>query len=66
MGGNIGKISDGDIITIDAVTGYIHCESAFIGDTVPIKNHTGMGRELFDLQRNHLSSAEEGATFFSV
>ncbi len=72
-GGVIGKIRDGDIITL-------HCESGEllldVKDTVIknrrangvdlSKNHYGVGRELFSVMRACSSSAEEGACSFSL
>jgi len=70
-GGLIGKIRDGDMITIDGVSGEM---SVADGDTVadrdPGADETathaaGIGRELFQPFRERASSAEEGASFFT-
>ena len=69
-GGTIGKIRDGDIITIDAVTG----EMSVAGDEIDsreagtdeIATHRfGIGRELFEAFRSRATSAEQGASFFA-
>ena len=68
-GGTIGKIKDGDIVTIDAEDGLLSVEGN--GDdpaTRPPRtfdvdaNHTGMGRELFAAFRAQVTSAETGAS----
>ena len=68
-GGVIAKIKDGDIITLDCEKRMLHLE---VKDTV-IKNREiqkfsntqtqfGVGRELFAMMRNSVTSAEEGAS----
>ena len=59
-GGTIGKIRDGDIITIDAVTG----EMSVAGDEIAT-HRFGIGRELFEAFRSRATSAEQGASFFA-
>jgi phosphogluconate dehydratase len=70
-GGLIGKIRDGDIITIDGVSGEM---SVADGDRVAARDPgpddiaahaVGIGRELFLPFRERASSAEEGASFFT-
>jgi phosphogluconate dehydratase len=69
--GLIGKIRDGDIITIDAATGELQVSTE---DDIAARDatsseiashHMGIGRELFQPFRDHASSAEEGASFFA-
>ena len=67
-GGLIGRIADGDIITIDAEAGKMMVEADLstrehrTQDTSA--NNTGMGRELFSSFRKEVSSAESGASIF--
>ena len=67
-GGLIGRIADGDIITIDAEAGKMMVEADLstrehrTQDTSA--NTTGMGRELFSSFRKEVSSAESGASIF--
>ncbi len=67
-GGDIGRIRDGDTITIDSEAGVLSIESS---DTLTERTAwdgtpatVGVGRELFGVFRNQSSSAEEGACFF--
>ena len=68
-GGTIGKLRNGDMITIDATTGVLSATSTE-GDPAgrPAKvfdlaaGHAGMGRELFGAFRAHVSGAEQGAS----
>jgi len=68
--GTIGKIKDGDQITIDAVAGVLSVTAnddpalRSIGSSDPSSSHVGMGRELFVQFRKNVSSAERGATIF--
>jgi len=68
--GLIGRIRDGDIITIDATSGEMQVSSddaIEARDVAPNEialHHTGIGRELFQPFRERASSAEEGASFF--
>ncbi len=73
FGGTIGKIRNGDILTIDANSGVLSVESA---DDDPVSrpavsvdlanNHTGMGRELFSAFRAQVGTAESGASIFDT
>ena len=69
--GLIGRIRDGDIVTIDAVIGEMRVsadDDVEARDPSPdeiVSHHTGIGRELFEPFRERASSAEEGASFFS-
>ncbi len=68
-GGILGKIQDGDLIRLNAMTG----ELAFIGDITELehrKTHPqpsvgdqGCGRELFLSNRQTIGNAEQGASF---
>jgi phosphogluconate dehydratase len=70
-GGLIGKIRNGDTITIDASSGELHaeCGSEDVASRPALHpdlgaSHSGMGRELFAAFRQQTSSAESGATIF--
>lgn len=64
--GPIALIRDGDMVTIDATTGNISVEADLSARTPATANlthlHYGSGRELFNIFRSSISSAEEGAT----
>ena len=69
--GVIGKIIDGDIITLDCESGVLELdvtqeELAMRKNIVPdlSANRLGVGRELFSCMRRLVSSAEEGASIF--
>ena len=64
-GGVIGKISDGDMVTLDCNNGTIIAQSSFNNNTIPTKNHQGFGREMFDIYRQTVSSANLGASIFN-
>jgi len=70
-GGLIGKIRDGDMVTIDGVTGEMSVAGGdSVADRDPGADETathaaGIGRELFQPFRERASSAEEGASFFT-
>ncbi len=70
IGGNIAKIKDGDIITIDSAKNILEVKvsSRVFSKRKPSKpdlsqNQAGMGREIFASMRDNISSAEEGASF---
>jgi phosphogluconate dehydratase len=72
-GGPLGLVRDGDIITVDAVTGTFearvpadvwHSRALAQADLTP--SHIGMGRELFAMFRNSVSAAEAGAATFPL
>ena len=68
-GGDIGRIRDGDTITIDSEAGVLSVESSENLSERPDFDGTdaataGVGRELFGVFRRQSSSAEEGASFF--
>ena len=68
-GGLLAKVRDGDIIRVDGVRG----ELAYMGDLAefearenapqPSAGQRGCGRELFALNRERISSAEQGASY---
>lgn len=71
-GGGIGRIRDGDELTIDAAAGVLEVRPT---DDLDARSptavdyragHTGMGRELFASFREGASGAEEGASFFAA
>ena len=69
--GIIGKIIDGDIITLDCENGVLELElsqeelqSRKNGIPDLSSNRIGVGRELFSSMRRLVNSAEEGATIF--
>lgn len=65
-GGPLAQLQDGDVIEINAQTGSLHCQQSLEGREAMLKslNHSqhGSGRELFHLFRQHVSSAEQGAS----
>ncbi len=69
--GLIGKIRDGDVVTIDADSGELQAsteDDIEARDATPDEiesHHAGIGRELFQPFRERASSAEEGASLFS-
>jgi phosphogluconate dehydratase len=70
-GGLIGKIRDGDVVTIDSASGTLSVDAPDI-DTRPgleadaVNRQVGMGRELFAVFREHSQGAEQGAGIFTV
>jgi phosphogluconate dehydratase len=66
-GGPLGKVRDGDIIRVDAVTGEL---SAMVDDVewaarpqaAAPPSADGMGRELFAMMRHGANEAEKGAS----
>jgi len=68
-GGTIGKINDGDMITIDSEQGILtvaagddELASRSVRQTDLADGYTGMGRELFAAFRAQVSGAESGAS----
>ncbi len=65
-GGDIGRIRDGDMITIDADAGVLAVAAALDErDAVPSEHarySTGSGRELFALFRHNVGPADRGAS----
>jgi phosphogluconate dehydratase len=66
--GVIGKIRDGDTVTIDSERSELSVDCGDDVDARPPKTfdvdagHVGMGRELFAVFRAHVSGAEAGAS----
>jgi phosphogluconate dehydratase len=72
-GGPFGLVRDGDMILLDAEAGILEAQVPAAqwaqrkAETTDLSaNQTGMGRELFALFRNAVSTAEEGATSFQL
>lgn len=65
MGGAIGKVRDGDVVTICGQTGVLSVESVDLEErpvaVLPPKRTQGMGRELFAGFRQIATAAEDGA-----
>ena len=66
-GGTIGKVRDGDLITIDADSGEIRVSALVSNRPSPCLEleQTGTGRELFDVFRTQVNSATLGASIFT-
>ena len=66
-GGNIGRIANGDLVTIDATKGEITVSADLNTRPLPPSDQSqaGTGRELFEVFRNQVSSASLGASIFS-
>jgi len=68
-GGLLGKLADGDLIRLDAVTGELQyrgdLQQLQARETAPQPDagQRGCGRELFAVNRNNISNAEQGASF---
>ncbi|MDB0062794.1 phosphogluconate dehydratase [Crocinitomicaceae bacterium] len=66
-GGLIGKIRNGDIVRVDAISGELMCLDKSIEDReFDAKDNStvfGLGRELFTNMRTLVNSSEEGASF---
>ncbi len=66
-GGLIGKIRNGDIVRVDAISGELTCLDKSIEDReFDAKDNStvfGLGRELFTNMRTLVNSSEEGASF---
>ena len=65
-GGPIAKLQDGDIMRLDAITGQIEVLSDGFSARVPLTmdlsaNKHGVGRELFEIFRQNVGTASEGA-----
>ena len=65
-GGPIAKLQDGDIMRLDAITGQIEVLSDGFSARVPLTmdlsaNKHGVGRELFEMFRQNVGTASEGA-----
>ncbi len=70
-GGLIGKIRDGDLVTVCAATGELSVgadddiDSREATENEIASHSSGIGRELFAAFRERASSAEQGASFFA-
>ena len=68
-GGLLAKLRDGDLVRVNAVTGEIDCledsETLLIARSrrSPHKGQRGCGRELFAVNRENISNAEQGASY---
>jgi phosphogluconate dehydratase len=65
-GGPLSRIQDGDIIRVDAAAGTLECLTKGALDRAPATpdlshNGNGVGRELFDVFRQNVGSADTGA-----
>ncbi len=65
-GGPLAKIQDGDMVRVDAVAGVIEVlvedfDSRMVATADLTANHHGIGRELFDVFRNNVGPATNGA-----
>jgi phosphogluconate dehydratase len=72
-GGPLGLVRDGDLILLDADNGLLEVQvgaeilARRSGEAIDLSgNQTGMGRELFAMFRNAVSTAEEGASTFAL
>ncbi|MDA8878368.1 phosphogluconate dehydratase [Porticoccaceae bacterium] len=68
-GGLLAKLQNGDLIRVDAVSGQIEClEDMNVVNSReaapnPKGNQSGCGRELFAVNRDNISNAEQGASY---
>jgi phosphogluconate dehydratase len=68
-GGLLAKLRDGDLVRVNAVTGEIDCleDMTIINarevNALPISSQRGCGRELFAVNRENISNAEQGASY---
>ena len=68
-GGLLAKLQNGDLIRVDAVSGQIECLEDMIvvnsreAAANPKGNQRGCGRELFAVNRDNISNAEQGASY---
>jgi len=65
-GGAIGKIRNGDMIRVDAISGQLEVLAEDFASRKPAEpdqpyNHTGVGRELFEVFRRNVGPGNEGA-----
>jgi phosphogluconate dehydratase len=70
-GGLIGKIRDGDVVTIDSGSGTLAVDAPEIDSRTGLEadvvnRQVGMGRELFAVFRENSQGAEQGAGIFTV
>ncbi|MBE2894633.1 phosphogluconate dehydratase [Spirabiliibacterium falconis] len=66
--GPLAKITEGDIIKLDAESGELTCladlDSRDMDDPILLQDEPIAGQRLFELFRQNVSSAEQGATIF--
>jgi phosphogluconate dehydratase len=68
-GGLIAKLRDGDVLRVDAISGEINCledMEVINGRQASVQSKSGQrgcGRELFAVNRNNISNAEQGASY---
>ena len=65
-GGPIARLIDGDLLRVDAVAGTLEVLSDGFGDREPAtcdlsSSHTGLGREMFQMFRQNVGLATDGA-----
>ena len=70
-GGIIGKIRDGDVVTIDSGSGTLAVDAPEIDSRTGLEAdvvnwQVGMGRELFTAFRERSEGAEQGGGIFTV
>lgn len=67
LGGAIGKIRNGDLVTVDCALGSLTTQNIHLENDdhamPPVEPESGWGRELFAVARNNVSGADKGATF---
>jgi phosphogluconate dehydratase len=67
-GGALGRLQNGDRLTVDAKAGVLHCEvdeatlAARAPASAPLDSEAGVGRELFRIFRRVVSTPETGAS----
>ncbi|WOJ97695.1 phosphogluconate dehydratase [Congregibacter brevis] len=66
MGGPLARLKDGDILTLDALTGTLRCDHENLHERpmaiAPTGSEHGVGRELFSVFRQVVTTPEAGAT----
>ena len=68
-GGLLSKLQDGDVIRVDAISGTVMCLedpdiiNARLSSPQPNEGERGCGRELFAVNRDNISNAEQGASY---
>lgn len=66
MGGRIARVRDGDVLRVDAVAGTLDVLAEDFDTRTPVSHdqsasHIGMGRELFEVFRQNVGLACDGA-----
>jgi hypothetical protein len=68
-GGLLSKLQDDDVIRVDAISGTVMCLedpdiiNARLSSPQPNEGERGCGRELFAINRDNISNAEQGASY---